>query len=227
MVWVLRYNQDQTRHASFSQSTNRLFIPDILLYHPLHPLILGAHILTCSHRRDGIGKGARLVWIRDKASFDGVCTLSIASSGELSGVTFVAPSVSHEGMEETHRLVSICPATSTLRDARRMRLDRSALVLGHICGRAKRASSSLRRSLSRRLPKAIPCSSRSSEMVWSRSVAVDSTARPRRASPSGRSWRHAAATASTSSNALTSHRRHGRQCGGVYTSTACVIIVSR
>src|ERR1700761_9663127 len=93
--------------------THRLFIPDILLHYSLHPLILGAHILTCSDRRDGFGKRSWLIGVRDEASSNGICTLSFACFGELNRVTFCILSVVRE-VWGTHRLVSFLPAASCL-----------------------------------------------------------------------------------------------------------------
>ena len=94
-----------------SQSTDRLFVPDILLHYSLHPFVLGAHILTCSYWCNSIGKGARLLGVCNKALSYGSVALAFACFCELYEVTICAPSVQTLD-QKTHRLVSLLPGAS-------------------------------------------------------------------------------------------------------------------
>ena len=65
------------------RSTDRLFIPNIVLYYSLRPLILRAHILACSHRCNCIGQRPWLLGVCNKALVDCMGALALACFGKL------------------------------------------------------------------------------------------------------------------------------------------------
>jgi hypothetical protein len=76
-----------------SGATNRLFVPNVLLHHPLYTLVLRAHVLTCSNRCDSVCKCAWLIRIGNEAFSNGIGAFSFASSCELDSGHLVALSV--------------------------------------------------------------------------------------------------------------------------------------
>ena len=103
--------------SSFSRKTDRLFVPDIFLHHPLHPFVLGTHILTCPDRCDGFGECAGLLWVRDEALANGIGALALAGFGELHEVTICAPSVPRRREEDLllDNVLASCLSTSRRR----------------------------------------------------------------------------------------------------------------
>ena len=204
--WLGSWNQsDRHHHPTTPVSTDRLFFPDILLYDPLNPFILGAQLLTCPYRCDGFGERAWLVWVCDEASLDGIGAFALAGFGELFRVTICSPSVPLKGWD-TYSLPAVLPAASCLRAARCARPE-GILLVGRIGGRVTQASCT---SISSLWCRSTECAS-GCRIPSRRIAAVSSTARSRCASASA--WSLLRATATSSSSTLTSHR-HGCRCGG-------------